>query len=321
MSRQRGLWLAGLAALLLASTPSRAADSPPAQAPSTLAVQPAAQPTADSTPSATPAAAASAAAKSEPRPTGLKPLWELGLGFSGIRLPDYRGADQSHNYLLPLPYIVYRGTWLKSDRDGTRAMLFDSQRVKLDVSFGAAAPSRSDTAAREGMPELKGNVEIGPSLNITLDEEVRKRWRLDLRLPVRAAVTLESSPRYGGTTFSPNLNLDLNIPTHGWNIGLLTGPLFANRRYHAQYYDVDPAYARPDRPAYRARGGYAGWQTLASTSKRFGHTWFGAFVRLENINGAVYQDSPLVKRNSALSFGFGLSWVLATSNTLVESSN
>lgn len=265
--------------------------------------------------------AASGTKASSPRPTGLKPLWELGLGFSGIRLPDYRGANQSHNYLLPLPYIVYRGTWLKSDREGTRAMLFDSTRVKLDLSFGAAAPSRSNTEAREGMPELPGNVEIGPSLNITLDEEVRKRWRLDLRLPLRAAVTLQSSPRYGGATFSPNLNLDLNVPTHGWNIGLLTGPLFANRRYHAQYYEVDPAYARADRPAYRARGGYAGWQTLASTSKRFGHTWVGAFVRLENLHGAVYEDSPLVKRKSALTYGFGVSWVLATSSTLVESAN
>lgn len=263
--------------------------------------------------------AAKPAADTPPPVKNLKPLWELGLGASGVRLPDYRGSGVSHNYLLPLPYVIYRGTWLRSDRDGTRAMLFDSPRVKLDVSFGAAAPSRSDNPDRDGMPDLPGNVEIGPSLNITLDQEVRKRWTLDLRLPLRGAVTLESSPRYGGATFSPNLNLDLKDPTHGWNVGFLTGPLFANRRYHEQYYQVDAAYARPDRPAYRARGGYAGWQTIASTSKRFGHTWFGAFARLENLNGAVYGDSPMVKRNSALTVGFGVSWVLATSETMVES--
>lgn len=256
-----------------------------------------------------------------PRPTTLKPLWELGLGFTALSLPDYRGSDQSHGYVLPLPYIVYRGTYIKSDREGTRAMLFDTNRVKLDVSFGAAVPARSDTTAREGMPKLPGNVEIGPSLIVTLDEEVHKRWRLDLRLPVRAAVTLESSPRYAGATFSPNLNLDLNVPTHGWNVGAMTGPLFANRRYHEQYYDVDEAYVRPDRPAYRSRGGYAGWQTLVSTSKRFGRTWFGAFVRLENLHGAVYDDSPMVKRQTALAFGFGFSWVLGTSSTLVEASD
>lgn len=274
----------------------------------------AADATADAAPEAAPPAASAAAPVKN-----LKPLWELGLGASGLRLPDYRGSGVSHNYLLPLPYVIYRGTWLRSDRDGTRAMLFDSPRVKLDVSFGAAAPSRGDNPAREGMPDLPGNVEIGPSLNITLDQEVRKRWTLDLRLPLRSAVTLESSPRYGGATFSPNLNFDLKDPTHGWNVGFLTGPLFANRRYHEQYYQVDAAYARPDRPAYQTRGGYAGWQTIASTSKRFGHTWFGAFARLENLNGAVYADSPLVKRNSSLTVGFGVSWILATSDTMVES--
>lgn len=293
-------WIALLATMGAACTcvASRAAEAPA------------------STPEATqeaPPAAAMAPVKN------LKPLWELGLGVSGVRLPDYRGASQSHNYLLPLPYIVYRGTWLKSDRDGTRAMLFDSPRVKLDVSFGAAAPARSDNVAREGMPELPGNLEVGPSLNITIDQEVRKRWTLDLRLPMRGVVTLESSPRYGGATFSPNLNFDLKDPAHGWNVGVLTGPLFANRRYHQQYYEVDAAYARPDRPAYRTRGGYGGWQTILATSKRFGHTWFGAFARLENLNGAVYADSPLVKRNSALTVGFGVSWVLATSDTMVES--
>ncbi|MBL0728422.1 MipA/OmpV family protein [Piscinibacter sp. HJYY11] len=299
-ARSRFALLLMAAGMACASVASHAADAAPAAAPAVDEQKPA-------TPDIPPPV------------KNLKPLWELGLGVSGVRLPDYRGSNQSHNYLLPLPYIVYRGTWLKSDRDGTRAMLFDSPRVKLDLSFGAAAPARSNNSVRDGMPELPGNLEVGPSLNITLDQEVRKRWTLDLRLPVRGVVTLESSPRYAGTTFSPNLNFDLKDPSHGWNVGFLTGPLFANRRYHEQYYQVDAAYARPDRPAYQTRGGYAGWQTIASTSKRFGHTWFGAFVRLENLNGAVYQDSPLVKRNSALTIGFGISWVLKTSETMVES--
>ncbi len=275
-------------------------------------------------------AAAAAEGAPEPRPAYVdkgpipaieRPLWELGLGATGLWLPDYRGSDQHHAYLLPYPYIVYRGKYLRSDREGTRAMLFDSQRVKLDFSLGAAAPGRSSTTAREGMPELAGNVEVGPSLVITLDQEVRKRWTLDLRLPVRAAVTLESSPRYAGTTFSPNLNLDLSNTTGGWNMGVVTGPLFANRKYHEQYYDVDPAYATPERPAYRSRGGYAGWQTIVSTSRRIGDMYLGGFVRLENLHGAVYDDSPLVRQKSALTVGFAVAWIFSTSSTLVLSTD
>jgi outer membrane scaffolding protein for murein synthesis (MipA/OmpV family) len=255
-------------------------------------------------------------------PGSQKPLWELGLGVAGLRLPDYRGSDQSRSYLLPLPYIVYRGTWLKADRDGARALLFDTQRVKVDVSVAASTPTRSrDNAAREGMPNLAAVGEIGPNLNLTLARSIENRWRLDLRLPLRAAVTLQRSPEFIGTTFSPHLNLDLAGVAGGWNLGLLTGPLFADRKYHEHFYGVDAAYATPERAAYRAHGGYAGWQALAATSRRFGNTWVGAFVRYDSLRGAVFEDSPLVRRHSALTMGFGVSWILATSAELVPSSD
>jgi MipA family protein len=98
-----------------------------------------------------------------------RPLWELGIGVAGLSLPDYRGSDQSSAYLLPLPYVVYRGTFLKADRDGTRALLLDSQRVKVDVSVAASTPARSrDNLARQGMPNLPGTFEVGPDVNIAL---------------------------------------------------------------------------------------------------------------------------------------------------------
>ena len=255
-------------------------------------------------------------------PGSQKPLWELGLGVAGLRLPDYRGSDQSRGYLLPLPYIVYRGTWLKADRDGARALLLDTQRVKVDVSVAASTPTRSsDNTAREGMPNLPAVGEIGPNLNYTIARSVANRWRLDLRLPLRAAVTLQRSPEFIGTTFSPHLNLDLAGVAGGWNLGLLTGPLFADRKYHEHFYGVDPAYATSTRPAYQAHGGYAGWQALAATSRRFGNTWVGAFVRYDSLRGASFEDSPLVRSHSAVTAGFGVSWILKTSSELVTSSD
>ena len=255
-------------------------------------------------------------------PGSQRPLWELGLGVAGLRLPDYRGSDQSHAYLVPVPYIVYRGTWLKADRDGARALLFDSQRVKVDVSVAASRPTRSqDNEARAGMPNLPGTAEIGPNLNVTLAGSVQDRWKLDLRLPLRAAFTLQRSPRFVGTTFSPNLNLDIGGVGGGWNVGLLTGPVFADRKYHEHVYGVDAAYATTDRPEFHARAGYAGWQALAATSRRFGKAWVGGFIRYDSLRGAAFEDSPLVRRNSALTFGFGVAWILATSSELVPSTD
>lgn len=249
---------------------------------------------------------------------GQRPLWELGLGVAALRLPDYRGADQGRNYLLPLPYIVYRGDWLRADRDGARAVLLDTPRVKFDLSLAASAPARSkDNDARRGMRNLKGLAEIGPNLNLALARSAQERWKLDLRLPVRAAFTLEKSPRFAGTTFSPHLNLDVANVAGGWNLGMLTGPVFGDRKNHAYFYGVGAGDATASRPAYEARGGYGGWQALASTSRRFGNTWVGAFVRYDRLDGAAFDDSPLMRRNSALSAGIGVSWILATSSERV----
>lgn len=254
------------------------------------------------------------------RATTQRPLWELGVGVAGVRLPDYRGSDQSRVYALPLPFIIYRGQWLKADREGARALLFDSERVKVDVSLAATTPTRSrNNAAREGMPDLAATAEIGPNFNLTLAGSSAQRYRLDLRLPVRAAIAVQGSPKVVGATFSPHLNLDLDSVAGGWHLGVLAGPMFGNRKLHDYVYGVDAAYATGARPAYRARGGYAGWQALTATSRRFGNLWVGAFLRYDSLRGAVFEDSPLVRRNSAVTFGLGLAWVLAASSELVAS--
>jgi len=252
--------------------------------------------------------------------TTQRPLWELGVGFAGVRLPDYRGSDQSRGYALPLPFIVYRGEWLKADRDGARALLFDTERVKVDVSLAATTPTRSrDNIARDGMPDLAPTAEIGPNLNLTLAGSAAQHYRLDLRLPVRAAIAVQGSPEVVGTTFSPHLNLDLDSVAGGWHFGLLAGPMFGSRKLHEYVYGVDAGYATGARPAYRASGGYAGWQGLAATSRRFGNLWVGAFARYDSLQGATFETSPLVRRTSAVSFGFAMAWVLATSAELVAS--
>lgn len=251
-----------------------------------------------------------------------RPLWELGIGVAVLRLPDYRGSDQSSVYLLPLPYIVYRGEWLRADRDGARALLLKADRVKVDVSVAASAPALSrNISARSGMPNLPPTVEFGPNVNIELLQSADRQVRAELRLPLRAPITVQRSPRAIGLTFSPNLSLDFRGVNGGWNVGVLGGPLFADSKYHEYFYGVDAAYATPQRPVYTARGGYAGWQALAALSRRFGSMWVGAFVRYDGLRGAVFAASPLVRRDHEVTVGIGVSWVFATSARLVVSGN
>lgn len=243
-----------------------------------------------------------------------RPLWELGLGAAGLSLPHYRGAERSQRWLLPTPWAVYRGEVLRADRDGVKALLLDSERVDFDISLAATAPSRSaDEPAREGMADLDGTLEFGPNVNLRLAHGTR--WKLEARLPLRAAVTLGSHPRSIGWSAMPNLNLDL---VRGpWNIGLQLGLPWGSRRLHGHFYDVAAADATPTRDAYRSRAGRGGWQSTLGVSRRDGDRWFGAFVRADSVQGAVFADSPLVRRSRSLTFGVAYAWVLWQSDRLV----
>ena len=70
------------------------------------------------------------------------------------------GADTTHAYPLPLPYIFYNGRFLKANRDGIRGTLFNQDRFELNLSFDATTPVRNDHV-RFGMPDLKSTVELG----------------------------------------------------------------------------------------------------------------------------------------------------------------
>ncbi len=249
------------------------------------------------------------------------PLWELGLGVAGLWFPDYRGADETHGYVLPVPYVVYRGEFFKADRNGIRGMLFNTDRLDLNISLGASQPVSSDSnRARAGMPDLKPSLEIGPSLDITLWRAADQRSKLDLRLPVRAALSVESHPRSLGWIASPRLNLDMADVggVNGWNLGILAGPIYATRRQHNYFYAVSPEFATADRPAYSASGGYSGTQFLAALSKRFPGYWIGGFARYDTLKSAAFEDSPLVRRSNSFFTGVAVAWIFGESSTRVN---
>jgi MipA family protein len=250
-----------------------------------------------------------------------KPLWEAGLGVGALVFPDYRGSDEIKAYPVPVPYFVYRGPFLKADREGVRGELFDRKYVELSISLNATIPVRSeDNAARRDMADLRPTIEVGPSLDIHLWRSADERMKLDLVMPLRVPVTIESSPESLGWIFSPRLNLDIEDVAGytGWSFGAGVGPLFAADRFHEYFYSVAPRFATTARPAYEADGGYSGTHVLASLSKRFPKYWVGAYVRYDMLSGAAFDDSPLVKRKSYLAGGIGIAWMLGESKKRIE---
>ncbi len=263
-----------------------------------------------------------AAAAAGPRATRDEPLWEAGVGVAGLYFPDYRGSSQSRGYALPLPYFVYRGEFLKADRYGVRGVFVKTDWLDVNLSVGASLPVDSGkNRAREGMADLKPSVEFGPSFDITTWRSADRLAWIDIRLPLRGAVTVESNPRYVGGQFFPHLRYGIHDPLgfSGWNFGVLAGPVFTDARSNRYFYAVPRSDATPTRPAYEnPRGGYAGTQLLVALSKRYPKFWVGAFARYDSLRGAVFESSPLVTSKRYAAAGVDVSWIFGESKRRVQ---
>jgi outer membrane protein len=235
------------------------------------------------------------------------PKLELGIGAVAISVPDYRGSEDSSIYLLPIPYIKYRGDRVRFD-DGVQGIFFESEDLSVSLSSNIALAGDDDTPERKGMDDLEPLLEIGPSLNYRFHKLQHSALWIDL--PLRYAYTLDSHFEHVGEVFQPRLSWRKPATRLGeWKLRFNTGPLFASKDYHAYFYSVDNADATSSRPAYKADGGFSGTRTEFTYSKRIGSYWLGGFIRYDNLRGSVIEDSPLVSEKESWMGGIALAWV------------
>jgi len=257
------------------------------------------------------------------------PVLEAGVAGGGGWLPDYPAADQNHIRGIAAPFVIYRGELLRADDQGVRGRLLRGERLGLDLSFSGAFPSSSDdNRARRGMPDLDWQGEVGPALRLTLWRDAARPRRVNLELPVRAVFSSDlASVRYRGVVFSPELAVEDRavgleaLGLRGARFRLGVGPIFATERLQRYFYEVEPQYARADRPAYRAKAGYLG--TRLQFSLRVPITPAFSFVgggRVENFAGAANADSPLHRRDWNATVALGFAWSLYQSAAAVASS-
>lgn len=251
------------------------------------------------------------------------PLWELGFGGGGIRLPYYPGSDQMRTFAFPLVLPVYRGDLLKSDEDGLRAELLTTQNHKIDLSFDFNYKIDSeDVDARNGMDDIDSVFQFGPSFESKLYQSDNSL--LISKFPVRAVTQISTDgTSSAGYTFAPNINYYrfLNIKQKPWRVGLSIGPQFSTSKYHAIYYNVDNEYATDQRSSYQADDGYSGYRFLTTFRSKNQKRLINFFIRYENLDGAVFEDSPLLKDSDSLTIGFLYSKSVVRSKKRVKKKN
>lgn len=251
-------------------------------------------------------AATGSAAQGATPPTD--PLWEVGGVAFGLTQQAWPGASEDVRRAIALPYVLYRGPWLRIDRGAFGLRAVKKSDFELDIGFsGSLGSSAKDTVARRGMPELGTLVEFGPRGRWDLGAAPGGgQWRLEL--PLRGVFDVTERFASRGVALEPELQW--NHPgIAGWRLTASAGALLGDRQLTGTFYDVAPAYATALRPAYEAKAGLIAWRLGVSASHRLTRDWrvFG-FGRLDSVAGAANADSPLVSRTTGYSAGIGLQW-------------
>ena len=238
---------------------------------------------------------------------------ELGVGAAALTRPDYRGSAEVSTTVLPVPYVSYKGKLLELSRDGLVARLFNSENLRLGVSGSGSLPGDdSQDSVRKGMPELLPTFEIGPSLEWRFSEAGGK-W--ELRVPLRAVAAADFDEFEGiGWLAFPHLRFERGWTPSNWEVDTAVGigPVWASGKYHRYFYQVEPQFATPERPAYDLGSGYSGARATAFLGVRRGAWRIGLGITHDALAGSVMRDSPLVETGHSSVIALGVFYTLGT---------
>ncbi len=240
------------------------------------------------------------------------PIFEFGVFAASAYVPYYKGSSENRSFLLPLPYIVYRGETIALDEDSITGHFFSSEKFEIDASLYAEV-NKSD-AARSGMEELDTVMTaVGPALNYYFTRKARSGYDLYLSLPIRAAISGDWDDElhidyrgvqsklilyYENSDLLPNKKLEL---VAGGAVGVMDSELAS------YYYSVAPKDATAVRTQYDAEGGYAGVSmSLDLTYHMYDRFSIRAYTNVDYLGGAAFEDSPLLTETTHLSAGMAL---------------
>ncbi len=238
--------------------------------------------------------------------------WELGIGLGALHGPDYRGSEEYRTFASPIPYFIYHGKFIRSDREGIRGSFFESNNLEFSLSASAAiSPDTDENELRQGMPELGSTFEIGPSLNYKLTGDDFSSG-LSLQLPMRAVFAFADDAEYIGYLFQPQLAY--KTQWYKWNLYYRLGLTYADNRYHDYYYSVTPDYVTSTRPLFDASSGYSGMYNQIAITRKIKseklNMRLAFFLRYENLSGSDFTNSPLVETSDVWRSGVAIIWVI-----------
>jgi outer membrane protein len=254
-----------------------------------------------------------------------QPLWEFRFAAFGRYAPAYPGASKQDLTLLPLPYPVYRGPRLRFGEDFDRfaeGRVVRRRRVRLNVNFNVNFGEDSEElGVRTGMPDLDLMLEIGPELEINLNNRDPADGALFLALQARAGISFDGTDSSGrGYVVTPQLEYQLDQAFGSRNDLIFRwSPTWATEDYADYYYEVPAEFSTPSRPAFDAASGYIGSELRIGLERQINERLrFDSSIRLWVNNGAENRASPLFEDDHGLGVQAAFIWTLGASERREE---
>lgn len=247
--------------------------------------------------------------------TKSEPLWEFQIVAFGQNFPAYPSSADQNTTVLPLPFPVYRGKFLRFGEDLedlASGQLIDNKRLNLSLGVSASFPEDSkNLSARSGMPDLDFLIEAGPELKFRLQGDEQADRELNLSLQLRAAVSMDGLDSKGrGIVFNPEIEyLARDLIGKGNEFKFRLSSTWASDDFMNYFYGVAPQFATLQRPAYAASSGYLNTELLVGLKRKLSDRLeFRGSVRLWVNKGAANDQSPLHQRDYDRGIRLALYW-------------
>jgi len=244
------------------------------------------------------------------------PVWELGFGAVARTGSDYPGADRYGGSIDPIPYFVYRGSFLElGGEQALRLIPVRTDRFELGLSVDSSRRV-TDRVGQFGnvLEDLDAQFEIGPEVIFRLSDRARlpfnrRPGRLELLVQTRAVFGLDDGLDYVGTVVRPALRYrQYGLLRPGSRVQASIGPIFATEGVQDAYYQVEMGMGPP---GYDASGGYLGTEARASMRYPLNErTNLVAGVSMTYLGGATNATSPLMRSDWDAGLFIGLTYSL-----------
>ena len=240
-----------------------------------------------------------------------QPQYEVGVGAIGINIPDYPGSKRNQMRVIPFPWFIYRGDYLKIDDEGSRAPLFSSKYHETGLGFYFNFPVDSeDHTTRRGMPDLDFLVGFGPRFMLRIIPE-HPSYRFNFFISAGGAYSTDfrKSFRSRGIFIKSGFNYWYQWPGKKTTFFSGLNFEFGSVELNRYFYEVSPVDANTERPVYRAKPGLVESSLYGGIGINVVKNLF-VFSSLSwrNLDLSENKVSPLVETTNNFGFIIGVVW-------------